>query len=269
MTGNRSPKPWGHINLPKNITEKVLYLPISDPKLSNIEIIENHEPLVDLVEVDNPRLVPLAEFDAKYQNTYIGWSRVRAGLRKKLESMLKILPENIGIAYFEGFRTLEKQKQYFDEKLIETLQTIPDPYEAYQETTKSVSPFIDNIPTHATGAAIDMTLFSTEGDEKELLDMGMFDVIFGPNNQQETFSQNTSELQKQNRIKLLEAATEAGLVNYGYEWWHYSFGDKAYAYVTGQRAIYGLAEDPTNPILAMDKEQYLEEITSIVNNIEV
>jgi D-alanyl-D-alanine dipeptidase len=42
------------------------------------------------------------------------------------------------------------------------------------------------------------------------------------------------------RRALLEAMTGAGFVNYPYEWWHYSFGDRYWAYVTGaQEAIYG------------------------------
>jgi D-alanyl-D-alanine dipeptidase len=28
----------------------------------------------------------------------------------------------------------------------------------------------------------------------------------------------------------------AGLVNYGYEWWHYSYGDRYWAHAGGERA---------------------------------
>ena len=128
---------------------------------------------------------------------------------------------------------------------------------AYQEAAKFVSPFIDNIPTHATGAAIDISLFSV--NNKKLIDMGKFDVIFGPNDQQETFSENTSEDQSNNRLMLLSAATRAGLVNYGFEWWHYSYGDKMWAYVKKQKAaIYGLAVSKDDPILSIDKDSYIK-----------
>jgi D-alanyl-D-alanine dipeptidase len=34
--------------------------------------------------------------------------------------------------------------------------------------------------------------------------------------------------------------TGAGFVNYPYEWWHYSYGDRYWAFVKGTRpAIYG------------------------------
>ena len=181
---------------------------------------------------------------------------------RSLSKMLELLPDHIGIAYFEGFRTLSKQKEYFDKKFLEILQEIPNKEQAYLETTKHVSPFIDNIPTHATGAAIEITLFSVNDGKKTLLDMGKFDVIFGPNHHQETFSKNTTDLQKENRLLLLNAAIEAGLANYGFEWWHYSYGDKVYAFVYKEPyAIYGLATDKSNPILSMTKEEDIKQIT--------
>jgi len=82
-----------------------------------------------------------------------------------------------------------------------------------------------------------MTLFHIVNNTYELVDMGQFDVIFGVNPQQETFSVNTNDQQRTNRLLFLQAATQAGLVNYGYEWWHYSFGDKAWAYVKGQNML--------------------------------
>lgn len=43
-----------------------------------------------------------------------------------------------------------------------------------------------------------------------------------------TFSTHESITDEQikNRFLFLVAATEAGLTNYVYEWWHYSFGDR-------------------------------------------
>lgn len=61
--------------------------------------------------------------------------------------------------------------------------------------------------------------------------MGKSDVIFGINTQHETFSTNITYQQRINRLLLLKTAINSGLVNYGYEWWHYSYGDKAWAYV--------------------------------------
>lgn len=226
--------------------------------MKSIHIEAVDEELVDLLQVNDPRIKALSSI-SEYKNTYEGYSKVRLGVFHKLMEMLKVLPQDVGIAYFEGLRPLWKQKEYFDKKLKEILVEIKDKEMAYQETTKHVSPFIDNIPTHGTGAAIDITLFKFDETKCELMNMGMFDTIHGHNPQQETFSANTTQEQRENRLILLEAATKAGMLNYGFEWWHYSYGDKAWAYVEKkQSAIYDLAIAKDDPILSMDKKSYLE-----------
>jgi D-alanyl-D-alanine dipeptidase len=45
---------------------------------------------------------------------------------------------------------------------------------------------------------------------------------------------------KKNRRMLLSVMEGAGFVNYGHEWWHFSYGDRYWAYVRHERAaIYG------------------------------
>jgi D-alanyl-D-alanine dipeptidase len=254
-----APKPWSFPIVNEQISSSIMYLPIADDAVKAISIEDSDEELFDLFNTNNSRLKPLATFHTKFNPGYDGYSKIRLGVYEKLLRMLEVLPTSIGIAYFEGFRPLYKQKEYFDEKMRELLLTIKDIEVVYQEAAKQFSPFINNIPTHATGAAIDITLFSITGEQNELLDMGKFDVSFGPNDQQETFSENTTEKQRKNRLILLDTAIKAGLVNYGYEWWHYSYGDKMWAYVKKQKAaIYGLACAKDDPILSIDKETYLK-----------
>lgn len=254
-----APKAWTTPTAPPLVSENVLYVPIAHQSVKDIPLTESGDELIDLLTIDNPRLRPLATFHPQYANSYEGYSKIRKGVYERLLAMLDTLPDDVGIAYFEGFRTLAKQKEYFDAKFQEVLQTIPDKEIAYKETCRHISPFIDNIPTHTTGAAIDITLFRTKDNESELLDMGKFDVIFGPNDQQDTFSQNTTMLQRQNRLLLLEAAAKSGLVNYGFEWWHYSYGDKVWASVKGEKAaIYSIADNKDDPILKIKKEDYLK-----------
>lgn len=255
-----APTSWNTPVVPKAVSSNVLYLPISSPAVKKVRIQNSKEDLIDLLEMKNARIRPLATLDPRYKNSCEGYSKVRSEVYQKLVSMLDHLPNDIGIAYFEGFRPLHKQKEYFDKKLKETLLKISDKESAYKETSKLVSPFIDNIPTHCTGAAIDMTLFRIVNGKPQLLDMGKFGVISGDNNQQETFSPNTTALQRANRLLLLKAATESDLVNYGWEWWHYSFRDRVWAYVKGEKyAKYGLAVNREDPILFMDKKAYLKQ----------
>lgn len=253
-----APNPWSTPEVKKVVSENVLYIPIADEKVKSVDIYPVYEEIIDLLEINNVRIKPLSKLDHQYKNTYEGFSKVRLGVYNKLLKMLEILPNDIGIAYFEGLRPLWKQKEYFDDKFKEVLENINDKDLAYQETSKHISPFIDNIPAHTTGAAIDITLFRIKDSKEILLNMGMFDTIYGPNPQQETFSENTTIEQRKNRLILFEAAAIAGFVNYGFEWWHYSYGDKAWGYVKKQNAIYGLAVDKNDPILSINKETYLK-----------
>ncbi|KKR96749.1 MAG: D-alanyl-D-alanine dipeptidase [candidate division TM6 bacterium GW2011_GWE2_41_16] len=242
---------------------KILSLPIVSPCITHIKIEECGEPLVDLYETNNKRIVPLTAFDSKYNPGHNDAGKVRQGLYEHLLLLLSYLPENVGLAVFEGYRPLWKQKEYFVKKFTELAQTHPDKSfkgleGVYSETCKFVSPFIDNIPVHCTGAAIDFMLFTRNAnDTMELLDLGKFGVIFGPNDQAKTLSENISVEQTQNRKMLLDAAAQAGLVNYGYEWWHYSYGDRAWAYVENKgKALYGLVHtEETNEELT--KEDFL------------
>lgn len=229
---------------------KILSMPIVSSEVTKIKIEECGEQLIDLTKVGNKRIVPLTNFGVVYNAGHNDFGKIRNGLYQRLLLLLEYLPQNVGLAVFEGYRPLWKQKEYFAKKFKELVAAgkgnkLDNNYmnSVYTETCKFVSPFIDNIPVHCTGAAIDFMLFKfNDHGSMELLDLGKFGVIFGPNDQAKTLAENLSVEQRKNREILLKAAAKAGLVNYGYEWWHYSYGDRAWAYVENkEKAIYGLA----------------------------
>lgn len=254
-------KPSPRFNLDENAKSSVLFLPISHPDVKHIKIVDNGEELVDLLQIDNPRIRHMSTISNDYSMPYEGCSKVRKGVYECLIGMLGYLPKNIGIAYQEGWRPLSVQKKYFDEKFLSLLLKYKDDEVAYSETSKYVSPFIENVPTHCTGAAIDMTLFLiSETGEISLMNLGMFDTIYGQNNHEETFSENVTDEQLRNRMMLLTAAIKGGFVNYGYEWWHYSYGDKPWAFVKHKKnALYGLAvSEKDKTLLESNKTEYIE-----------
>nr|MDT0664632.1 M15 family metallopeptidase [Micromonospora sp. DSM 115978] len=54
-----------------------------------------------------------------------------------------------------------------------------------------------------------------------------------------------SELARRNREVLRQAMTAAGFVNYPTEWWHWSYGDRYWALLTGASAArYGTVGPP-------------------------
>jgi D-alanyl-D-alanine dipeptidase len=100
-----------------------------------------------------------------------------------------------------------------------------------------VSP-VDVAP-HVAGAAVDLTLVDACGDE---LDLGT--AIDATPEQSDgrcwTAADGIGADARAHRGLLAEVLGAQGLVNYPTEWWHWSFGDRYWALVTGARhGLYG------------------------------
>lgn len=215
--------------------------------IKEINIIENGEELIDVRDKQNLRISMLP--DAPENKPFVGpiynsglpsASKMRKSIWHKLENMLEHLdnlapffnykPGSIVIKVFEGLRDLKTQEMLFNNKFdeIKASNTSLSDDEVYTETAKWISPVKNNVPVHSTGAAVDIRLYNTE--TKDFVDAGKFGVIWGTNNESQTFEENISDEQKLNRLYLLMAASKAGLVNYVFEHWHFSAGDRYAAY---------------------------------------
>jgi D-alanyl-D-alanine dipeptidase len=230
-------------------------------QIKRIPINDSHESLVSLKTHNNNQRITMMDdprdpFDSPDHNAGFDESaKVRITVYRSLEQLLQNLdnlavafgyaPGQISIRIFEALRYMSTQQTLFENKLQEIQKKYPkySEAEAYAETIKWVSPVKNNIPPHATGAAVDIRLF--DRTKNKYLDMGPFGVIWGDNPTAPTFSAALSEEQINNRLFLLAAATEAGFVNYPYEYWHYSFGDRYAAYwlkLSPMVAIFGQVE---------------------------
>jgi D-alanyl-D-alanine dipeptidase len=234
---------------------------IADSCIKEIPIQECGEELIDVHSANHARIkvmseeeLPLAheyleDIDPRSEKHSLVRKRVFDCLSHMIQELDEIAPDfgyakgDLEIRLFEGLRDLATQKKLFDTKLTELLQASPiiTHDQAYKETCKWVSPYTDNVPVHSTGAAIDIALWSKK--LQNFCDMGRFNVggTLAP-----TFSQDSqlSAQQANNRLLFLVAAARAGLVNYLYEFWHFSLGDKYAAYwlesnVTSRLAFYG------------------------------
>ncbi len=226
---------------------------IADQRIKQIPIKENGELMVDIAVLGHPRISEMTESDCLLAHESPddidprsdGHSKVRAGVFQALVRMLKNLDElapafgykagMLEIKLFEGLRDLTTQKEMFDGKMAKILAENPTitQEEAYAETSKWVSPYINNVPVHSTGAAVDIHIFDRES--KTFCDMGRFNTggKLAP-----TFSTDSrlTKLQKNNRLLMLIAATRAGLTNYLNEFWHFSLGDRYAAYFREKNA---------------------------------
>jgi zinc D-Ala-D-Ala dipeptidase len=138
----------------------------------------------------------------------------------------------------ECHRPLDLQEAHWEENLKVLQEQHPDrpEEELTEENAKSVAP-PQIIPPHSTGGAVDLVL--VDADEQEL-DMGSPLNETGP--LMRTLAGELPETAKDNRRMLLVAMEGAGFANYGHEWWHFSYGDRYWAYAKGVPfAIYGFA----------------------------
>jgi len=207
---------------------------ISDPRILQIPIRENNDSLTDLREVSDLKL------DHRKQKDSDSYFMLRQDVVLKLLEVQRILPKDIKLLIIEGFRPLLVQKIYFDNysKKLMTLHPDWDSRKIREEASKFVAP-PEIIPPHCTGGAADLTLIDASGNE---LDLGT-KVNADPELCHEacfTGAENISQKAKESRELLIEAMLRYNFVNYPTEWWHWSYGDRYWAYMKNEPfAIYG------------------------------
>lgn len=209
---------------------KIIY--IADPEILRIPIIENHEPLIDLKHQSElaygpPPETPLTKND---------YTKLRKTVVEKLCRAQKSLPSGWRFRVYEGFRSLTVQQQSFDEEYARTQKRYSEKThtEIFREATRLISPVENldgskNIPPHNTGAAVDVEIIDHEG---KLIDMGMA-IADWPNVNPElclTHCDTLTLTARENRQLLLDIMQQENFVNYPTEWWHFSYGDRYWAY---------------------------------------
>lgn len=215
---------------------------LSDPGVLAITIIENHEPMIDLATQQEIVFGPSPEIPNNTEYT-----KLRKTVYEKLKLAQSILPKGLHFSLYEGYRSIHLQKMLFDNrsKQIKALHPHWSQDQIFIETTKFVSPVInqdksENIPPHSTGGAIDVYLIDDNGKPVE---MGIqpkdwMNDIDGTISL--TASQIITDEAKNNREIMSNALTTVGFVNYPTEYWHWSYGDRYWAYYKNQpHAIYG------------------------------
>ncbi|MCR9191431.1 MAG: M15 family metallopeptidase [Gammaproteobacteria bacterium] len=217
---------------------------IADPRVLAIPLRHNTEPLVDLRQQTSIVYGPSPEIPDNQDYTF-----VRQTIYDKLLTAQQQLPNGYHFCLYEGYRSLALQKLIFDERYgkVQTRYPTWSSDQIFLETIKLVSPVInqdgsDNVPPHATGAAIDVYLLDDAG---QALDMGihpedwMMDVSGAKSL---TDSKEISETAIKNRRLMSDVLTAVGFVNYPTEYWHWSYGDRYWAFMTkAPQTLYDLA----------------------------
>lgn len=216
-----------------------------DPKILEIPIQNSDESLVDLRDQSIIQFGPSPEIPNNYDYT-----KIRKSVYDKLVVAQKSLPHDLKFCLYEGYRSLGLQGTLFEDRYSLLKQKHPhwDHVQLFHETAKLVSPVINlngshNIPPHSTGAAIDIYLIN---NHQQIVDMGikvedwMQDV---DGSLSKTHSAKISGLAQHHREIMSSALIKIGFVNYPGEYWHWSYGDRYWAYHVGEKkALYGTVE---------------------------
>jgi len=168
--------------------------------------------------------------------------RVRTYVYNMLLEARNYLPKNYNFVVYEAYRPLARQVELWERRKKKMLEEKPDENPDSEEFIAKCNVFIANPyrqgSGHQSGAAIDVSLVDDSGVE---YDMG--GVIGGFNPETATDSPNISETARKNRDILRYALEKTGFVNYPPEWWHFSFGDRLWARLTGSKiAIFAKLE---------------------------
>jgi D-alanyl-D-alanine dipeptidase len=204
---------------------------ISDPRVAAIPVRENHDPLADV----RGRL----RVDGRLADEEGAYAHLRSGLLARLERAARLLPDGYQLLIVEGYRPVSTQRRYFEEYRDQLQAASPEltPDEAHVAASRYVSPV--EVAPHTAGAAVDLTLCAPDGTE---YDMGT-QVNDNPEESDGACYTAAPHISADARAhrKILAAALEpAGLVNYPTEWWHWSYGDRYWALVSGEpAACYG------------------------------
>ncbi|MDR1071048.1 MAG: hypothetical protein LBL21_00175 [Rickettsiales bacterium] len=163
---------------------------------------------------------------------------VRGTVARKLaraDAALKLRNPNRQIVVACGYRSLELQRRGFAEQM----ELLRGKFEDEDELMEAASANIANptIAGHPAGAAADVTIFDMAA--REYLDFGTPcgnldspDILYA--------SPFIGEEAKANRRLLREIMSAQEFLPFDGEWWHFSYGDKEWAYANKmQAALYG------------------------------
>lgn len=190
--------------------------------IGEIRVTEREDPVQMTVFKETDRIFLNPQFRDDW--------RIRIEIRKRIEEASTTLPDGLAFMIFEAYRSRQQQQKIWDPLYAKLQRENPrwDKDELYMETSRWISPPDGFGSGHQAGAAVDITLATLD---QRPLDMGT------SMNEQTMLSVTGSPVAKairKNRDLLITALAAQGLVNYPNEWWHFSYGDRLWAEITGQ-----------------------------------
>jgi len=205
-------------------------------------------PLPDTVVCADPH--PYRQLGAPYEDSPY---RVRAGVRDRLATAATELAHRNSdwrLYVYDAYRPIAVQRfmvEYTARELARERGWIWDDLAADSREAREIraqvlqfwaQPSADPAtpPAHSTGAALDVTLVDANGD---LANMGSPIDECSPRSYPAHFADRDPEIHARRQL-LTETMTAGGFVRHPREWWHFSWGDRLWAYLSGAaHARYG------------------------------
>lgn len=214
---------------------------ISDQRVRGVPVRECGEPLVDCrswLLVDERRSDPEGN-----------WAHLRTGVMERLLRAEEMLPHGWRWLLVEGYRPPALQQSIFDgyAATLRELHPTATEQEIWTAATRWVAPM--ESAGHIAGAAIDLTVCTSGGAE---VDMGSPEAATPEESDWACYTDapNLTKQARLNRAAMIKALTAVGMVNYPTEWWHWSYGDRYWAWSTSApAACYGAwSRDTISPV---------------------
>lgn len=204
---------------------------INDPEVLRVPVKVNGEVLVEILNL--PRVYLPSGIKTNIGITDSKNMLVRESVREMLKNALNELPKGHGFVFIEGYRSYYMQKGLFEKECARQSQLNPNM--STEEISRCATQYVSNpdvYSPHITGSAIDLAIVD---ERKEMLDMGN---MFVYNDSANSDYQGLTKEQVVNRELLKTVMGGVGFVNYPYEWWHWSYGDKYWGFITNNSAFY-------------------------------
>lgn len=206
--------------------------PLFDPAVTDTPVNDRRESLIDV------RTVAALRVDHRMSSQHDGFALLRATVVDRLVVAQSLLPRGLRLLIVEGYRTPALQQAHFEAYCHDLRLGHPEwPHQRIEaEASWHCAP---GPAPHMTGAAIDLTLCSTDGIE---LAMGcaIHTCPTASVGACATDAPGISAQERARRATLGAALTQVGMVNLPSAWWHWSYGDQYWCIRTGgTHALYG------------------------------
>lgn len=217
---------------PHNIASNPIPEPVA--AIDRVPIRESGQPLVNIEEA-----IPgiIVRKPPQY---------ARRTVAEMIREARSLLPEGYNLTIRTIFRSLEYQEMMYRRFYGQLQEKHPDwgPSQLRREINKFLAPpDAKHPPGHTTGAAVDLSIVGPDGEELDMT--STIKPVENANVTFPTYSRLITPRAAKNREMLVDIMLAVGFSNFPGEWWHYSYGDSAWAVrVNAPEAIYGAAQPP-------------------------